>query len=190
MSRVEPGPRISWADLALGGRLIVTGQIGCGKTTLARRLCERLGLEHLQIDDYHGDDDPWRSAAKAAEAISTGWVAEACVWQIPAAVWSSADLAIHLDYANRVHYLRIVRRCLRSCVTKPTWERVRDNVRGEFLHLRIMYRHADENRATWRERGGITRLPVRIIRSASPRETEGLLSGLDRAVPKPHLPGP
>ena len=58
-------------------RLVVTGQIGCGKTTLARDICSRLGLSHLPIDDFHGDTDPALSAARAASSIDGGWVAEA-----------------------------------------------------------------------------------------------------------------
>jgi adenylate kinase family enzyme len=165
----EAASKVALADLSSNSRLIVTGQIGCGKTTLAERISTCLGVSHLHIDDYHHDKDPLLSATKAADSIDGGWVAEACVWQIPPPIWESADLVIYLDYVNSVHYLRILRRCVRNCLAKRIWTNIRDNVRGEWLHLKIMYRYADENRATWRERGGITSVRVPVIRSASPR---------------------
>lgn len=164
------------AEFSPESRLIVTGQIGCGKTTLARRICDRLGVAHLHIDDYHDDNVPFVSAERAASAIDAGWVAEACVWQIPQGIWESADLVVHLDYSNSVHYRRIVRRCLRNCLVQLTGPEIRNNVRAEWLHLRIMYRFANENRATWRREGGITRTRVPVIRLVSPRETDTWIS--------------
>ena len=126
----EDASKIVLKNLSHDSRLIVTGQIGCGKTTLAKRICSSLGVSHLQIDDFHDDEDPMHSAAIAASSIDGGWVAEACVWQIPPPLWKSADLAVHLDYANSVHYLRILRRCVHNCLSEPTWANVRDNVLG------------------------------------------------------------
>ena len=172
----EDASKIVLKNLSHDSRLIVTGQIGCGKTTLAKRICSSLGVSHLQIDDFHDDEDPMHSAAIAASSIDGGWVAEACVWQIPPPLWKSADLAVHLDYANSVHYLRILRRCVHNCLSEPTWANVRDNVLGEWLHLKIMYRYAEENRANWQEQGGITDTATPVIRSSSPRATERLFA--------------
>ena len=51
-SRSLSRPETVLRKLSPQSRLIVTGQIGCGKTTLARKISARLGLAHLHIDDY------------------------------------------------------------------------------------------------------------------------------------------
>jgi adenylate kinase family enzyme len=168
-------------------RLIVTGQIGCGKTTLSRAICARLGLAHLEIDVYNDHPDAMRAAAEAARSIPGGWVAEANVWQIPQSVWEVADLAIYLDYPNLVHYWRIIGRCLRACVAKPTWANIRDQVSSEFEHLTIMVRYASANREGWRERGGIADSATPVIRCASSREADRLLG---RIAPTGRTKGP
>ncbi len=163
-------------QLSSESRLIVTGQIGCGKTALAREISTRLGLAHLQIDDYSGDADPELSASRAASSMHGGWVAEANVWQIPDAVWESSHLAVLLDYPNVVHYLRIIRRCLQACVEQPTWTARRRTVGSECRHMKIIYLYANKNRKGWRERGGITNSATPVIRCASPRATDRLLA--------------
>jgi len=163
-------------ELSPESHLIVTGQIGCGKTTLARKISIRLGLVHLPIDDYHGDADPESSASRAASSIDGGWVAEANVWQIPDAIWESADLAVFLDYPNIVHYLRIIRRCFQTCVAQPTWADIRRTVGREWHHMKIIYLYANKNREGWHERGGITNHAPPVIRCASPRAANRLLA--------------
>ena len=165
-----------FGDLSRDSRLIVTGQIGCGKTTLAKRLCARFDLIHLHIDSFNGDENPLQSAVEAASLIKSGWVAEANVWQIPQPIWESADLAIFLDYANTVHYRRILRRCVQSCIAQPAWMNIRDSIANEWSHFTIMYRYADENRADWQKQGGITSAAIPVIRFSSPRETEKLFA--------------
>ena len=182
-------------QLSSESRLIVTGQIGCGKTTLSREISTRLGLTHLQIDLFNDHPDPLLSAAHAAHSIDGGWVAEANVWQIPQAIWQWSDLAVFLDYPNHVHYLRILRRCLRECMAKPTWGGTRDCIAREAQHLKIVYLYANENREGWHERGGITDTATPVIRCPSPRAAERLLARIgttvlalgDRVEPAPEL---
>ena len=114
---IEKAAETVLKHLQYDSRLIITGQIGCGKSTLARDISSRSGITHLAIDDFYGDEDPNLSATKAASSIDGGWVAEANVWQIPQAIWELSDFAVFLDYANFVHYLRIINRCFRKCMT-------------------------------------------------------------------------
>ena len=181
----ETAARTVWAQLSPESRVIVTGQIGCGKTTFAREISTRLGLTHLPIDRFHSDADPMRSAARAANSIDGGWVAEANVWQIPQAIWQSSDVAVFLDYPNVVHYLRILRRCYRECVAKPTWAGIRDSIAGEAEHLKIVYLYANKNREGWHERGGITNTATPVIRCPSPRAARTLLACIGTTGPAP-----
>ncbi|MEZ4863866.1 MAG: hypothetical protein R3C14_21270 [Caldilineaceae bacterium] len=166
-------------QLSPASRLIVTGQIGCGKTTLASAISRRLGLTHLEIDVFNGDPEPMLAAAEAADAIAGGWVAEANVWQIPQAIWEASDFGIFLDYANVIHYPRIIRRCFGKCMMDRTWVNIRRHISEELLHLKIVYLYANENRAEWRRRGGITSTATPVIRCPSPRTTDRLLAHID-----------
>lgn len=163
-------------QLSSDSRLIVTGQIGCGKTTLASKISTRLALTHLAIDDFNDDPSPKLAAAEAMSVIDGGWVAEANVWQIPQSIWVSSDFAVFLDYANVIHYLGIIRRCLGKCLTDRTWVNVRRTIRDELLHLKIVYLYANKNRDGWHKQGGITVTTTPVIRCASPRATNRLLA--------------
>ena len=172
---LETAARTVLTQLSPESRLIVTGQIGCGKTTLSREISTRLGLTHLQIDVFNDNADPKLAAANAARSIDGGWVAEANVWQIPQAIWESSDFAILLDYANIIHYLRIIRRCIGACTADPTWSNIRHHMGSELEHIKIMYLYANKNREGWHKRGGITDTVTQVIRCTSPREANGLL---------------
>jgi hypothetical protein len=53
-------------DLPRDSHLIVTVQIGCGQTILAKPISARFGLTHLHIDKFNDEQDPLGSAARAA----------------------------------------------------------------------------------------------------------------------------
>jgi adenylate kinase family enzyme len=182
----ETAAKTVLTHLSAQSRLIVTGQIGCGKTTLSRAISARLGLTHLPIDLFNDLADSKRAAADAARSIEGGWVAEANVWQIPRAIWESSEFAILLDYANLIHYLRIIRRCLRACAIKPTWANIRHQVVTELEHLKIMVLYANENREGWKKRGGITDTATQVIRCTSPREADRLLDCIVPNKRNPH----
>src|SRR5215471_18520378 len=105
---------------------VVTGQPGCGKTTVARKLSRHQRLVHIPLDDFNGRGDAHAAAAAVVAATAGGWVVDGCVWQVPPGVWESADLVIHLDDAKRVHYARILRRALRRLRAGGGWAVVRD----------------------------------------------------------------
>ena len=152
--------------------IVVTGQPGCGKTTVARMLSQRGHLSHVALDDFIGREDAHEAAAAAISGTVGGWVVDGCVWQVPPGVWESADLVIHLDYAKRVHYARILRRALRRLHAGGGWAVVRD----EWDNARVVRRWADENRAAWAAAGGITTADVEIVRCRNPREAQLLIA--------------
>ncbi len=160
-------------NLSGNSRFIVTGQIGSGKTTLAKKLCNHFGLTHLHIDDFHTDVNPHLAATEAANRITGGWVAEANVWQIPQAVWDSADFSIFLDYHNFIHYRQILRRCVHNCPQKTTWS----SIIKELGNMKFIYRWGNENRANWQKQG-LNANSRNVIRCNSPRTTNQLIESI------------
>ena len=98
-------------------RVIVAGSSGAGKTTLAARIAEHLGLEHLEIDSlFHGPGWVPRPTFEAEVAELTarpGWVTE---WQYPAArplLLDRADLMVWLDLPRSTVMRQVVARTVR-----------------------------------------------------------------------------
>ena len=108
---------------AVGGgrprRIVVTGQGGSGKTTLARRLGARLSLPVYEFDAIAYDatshrrrPDAERLAAVARIAAQPGWVADCWYLGWTEELLRRADLIIWLDLPWRVAARRIVLRHL------------------------------------------------------------------------------
>lgn len=169
-------------QLSSDSRLIVTGQIGCGKTTLASKVSTLLRLTHLEIDVFSDDPDPQFSAAEAARRMDNGWVAEANVWQIPDSIWAAADWVVFLDYDNWLHYVGIIRRCFGKCLKAQAWVNVRQAISKEASHLKIVYLYANQNRKGWHKQGGITSTSTPVIRCTSRYETSRLLAGISTII--------
>ena len=97
-------------------RVLVGGVTGAGKTTLARRIGEILGLPHTEMDGlYHGAGwVPRPTFVEDVEAFASepAWVTE---WQYTAVrglLVSRADTLVWLDLPARVTLWRVLRRTL------------------------------------------------------------------------------
>lgn len=176
----SPGADCDVALLTPTSQVVVTGQIGCGKTTFAEALASRLDLVHLRLDQFNGQDDALGRASRAVDDTPPGWVLDGCVWQVPEMAWHRADLVVHLDYTNWVHYRRICRRALRRALSAGSIDAARAAIADERTHIQIMRRHADENRAGWARAGGITQAPTPVIHCRHPRDARTLLAAIPR----------
>jgi adenylate kinase family enzyme len=97
-------------------RVLIAGVTGAGKTTLARRVSEILGVPRTELDSlYHGAGwVPRPSFVEDVEAFSAepAWVSE---WQYRAVrslLASRADTLVWLDLPPRVPLWRVFRRTL------------------------------------------------------------------------------
>src|SRR5262245_27291374 len=87
-------------------RIAVVGTTGSGKTTLARRLAERLGVPHIELDSlFWGPDwtpvaaDVFLSRIRSAIAAER-WVSDGnYVGSTDAMLWTAADTLVWLDYS-------------------------------------------------------------------------------------------
>jgi adenylate kinase family enzyme len=101
-------------------RIVLFGNAGSGKTTLARALSSQYGLAHLDLDSLAWDSPGVRrSPSESTSAIrnfiaqNSGWVIEGCYGDLLEQV---------LPYASEVRFLNPgVETCIANCKARP-WE--------------------------------------------------------------------
>lgn len=120
-------------------RITVAGVTGVGKTTLSRRISERTGIPHTELDGlYHGPDwvprDEFLDDVRRLVA-GEAWVTE---WGYSAArplIAARAELLVWLDLPWRTSFSRLLRRTVRRRRTREVlWN---GNVEGPFWKFLI-----------------------------------------------------
>ncbi|MBW8763804.1 MAG: AAA family ATPase [Microbacterium sp.] len=166
-------------------RVLIAGVTGSGKTTLARRVEDRWGLRHIEIDGlFHGPDwTPRPSFLDDVRAFAgeDRWVTE---WQYTSKgtddiLAPRAQVVLWLDYPYRVVRARLIRRTAsRQLLRTRLW-----NGNTERGLLSMFRRDPEENILLWQTRTlrkWSERMPVveerfphlTIVRLRNPRETE------------------
>jgi adenylate kinase family enzyme len=105
-------------------RIVVAGTSGCGKTTLAKALSERLDIPHIEID-RHFWNPGWVANSKeglrervAPLVEEDGWALDGNYSKLHDLTWSRAECVIWLDYPLPVILYRLLRRTLKNCLQK------------------------------------------------------------------------
>ncbi len=105
-------------------RISVVGGSGSGKTVLAGRLAERLGLRHIELDSlYHlagweqRSPEEFRSVVDDATA-GPRWVTCGNYSLVREQIWERADTVVWLDLSRRQVMGQVVGRTLRRVVTR------------------------------------------------------------------------
>jgi adenylate kinase family enzyme len=120
-------------------RIVIVGTTGAGKSTLAKRLVDRLGLEFIELDALHWEPN-WKEASvedfrvRADEATSAeGWVVAGNYRQVRDIVWSRADTLVWLDYSLPRALWRLTRRTVGRAVTREVlWNGNRESFWAHF----------------------------------------------------------
>ncbi len=182
-------------ECVVGKRVAVVGTSGSGKTTLARRIAQRLGCPHVELDALHWGPN-WTEAspevlyARVDAALrGEAWVVDGNYGRVRALIWSRADTIVWLDYALPIILWRVVWRTFRRIVTREElWGNNREDWRAAFgrdsIILWALQTYARRRReyAAWLSQPEYAHLQVVHLRS--PRETQGWLAGIaQRAVP-------
>lgn len=110
---------------------IVVGTSGVGKSTAARRIGERLGLDTVELDAlFHlpgweqRPDQEFRALVAEATA-GDAWVADGNYAVVRDIVWSRAQVVVWLDYARWRVMSWVVRRTLKRLATRELlWDKV------------------------------------------------------------------
>lgn len=164
-----------------GGRILVIGNPGSGKSMLARRLTNSLGLPPVELDTMYWrpgwtrstDDDFLTMVRQATEGPC--WVVDGVYPLAVEAVLANADLVVWLDLPFPTLLGRVVRRSVRRIVRRESVcggnrERWRDLASRDSmpLYLARTYRIQRKRFADFaRQAGGTPGCQVVHLRSAA-----------------------
>lgn len=171
-------------------RIAVIGTTGSGKTTLAARIAERLGIPHVELDALHWDPAWTPSPAfrqRAAGALrGDEWVVDGNYSQVRDIVWSRADTVVWLDYWLWLILLRLLRRTVRRVSRREElWNENRERLRDQLASRDSLFLWAlRTNPRRKREYPELLARPehahLKVVRLRSPRHTRAWLAGLGR----------
>jgi adenylate kinase family enzyme len=173
-------------------RIAVVGTSGSGKTTMGRRLADRFGLPHIELDainwqpgwrglNEHDPDELRRQVAQAAAGAA--WVIEGGYSGVRDLIWDRATHLVWLDYERGVIMRRVIWRSLvRAVDRRPLWNGNRERW-WWFLRADHPIRWAWD---TWaRRRAQFENLTARpqyahltVHRLRHPREAEAVIEAL------------
>ena len=166
-------------------RIYVTGSVGSGKSTYARRLSQRTGIPCVHLDEVVYEPDAsafWgnrkrpvqeRDARFAAVIARKSWIIEDAGRACFEEGMARADRILVLDYPLPLRQWRIIRRwvCQRLGLEKSLY-------RPRLKMLRLMLRWArDFDDRTDGARRRIARYEDKVIRFTAPRAAQAYAKG-------------
>lgn len=176
-----------------GRRFAVVGITGSGKTTLARRIAEVLGIPHVELDALHWGPE-WTEVPLEVFRQRTNWALAGESWVVDGnysavrdIVWSRADTVVWLDLPLPIVLVRLFRRTVQRIMTQEELWGVgnREHFRTQFLSRDSLFLWALQT--YWRRRREYPRLFRRpeyahltLVRLRSPRQVRRWLEGVGR----------
>ncbi|UCD44135.1 MAG: adenylate kinase [Candidatus Bathyarchaeota archaeon] len=170
-------------------RISVIGTTGSGKTFVAGRAAEALGVPHIELDALHWGPD-WEEASlevfreRVGEAIQgDGWVVDGNYGKVRDIVWGRADTVLWLDYPFHGTFLRILWRTLRRLILRERlWNDNRESLAMMLSRDSILLWAITSHPRNTKEFVQLMSDPeyahIRFLRHRSPQETEQWLKSL------------
>ncbi|MCG9894889.1 MAG: AAA family ATPase [Fimbriimonadaceae bacterium] len=126
-------------------RILIYGVTGSGKTTLARRVAERLGLPFHPVDDLCWRPG-WVEVPMEEQLQVIGRIVEGDSWVLDSAygkwfepVLQRAELVVALDLPGPLVFWQLVRRTALRCITgEPCCNGNRESFRKALSHDSIL----------------------------------------------------
>lgn len=170
-------------------RVNVRGPSGSGKTTTSRRLAQKLGVPHIELDGlYWGvrwaepPVEEFRARVEdALAAAPNGWVVDGSYdSKLRGLVLERADTVVFLDLPLHVCMRRIIgRTCRRVVFREALWSDNRETVRNAFLSRNSIFLWLLKTHSHARERLAERVAPhqhLKVVHLCSPREVRRFLA--------------
>ncbi len=165
-------------------RIVIIGATGSGKTTLGRRLAEKMDIPAVDLDDIHWlpgwqtrDVEEARRLIDAATQ-KPAWTVSGNYGKLQDIFWPRADTMIWLDYPFVLVFFRLLRRSIRRIVDRQAICNGNFETWPKFLSKEsVMIWLFQSFRRRKRENGRIFSNPdqyphLTLIRFQHPKETE------------------
>lgn len=97
-------------------RIVVIGATGCGKSTLAEQLAQKLGVDYVELDALHWEPNwvkaPLQVFRQRTEKAtrSAGWALAGNYHVVRDIIWPRAEAVVWLDYPFLLVFGRLLRR--------------------------------------------------------------------------------
>lgn len=165
-------------------KILLVGSGGAGKSTLARRLGEALGIEVIHLDKLHWlpnwtspPKDEWREVVRALIAKGE-WIIDGNFNSTMEMRMAACDAVIYLDFPRHVCLYRALKRILRYYnKTRPDMG-AGCRERLDFEFLRWVWKFPETDKPKIEERLKKLGGDKTVIRLRSPREVENFLKDL------------
>jgi len=169
-------------------RILVGGNTGAGKTTLAAALARRLEVPHIEMDAlFHGPGWVPRADFVADVDALTGqpaWILDHDYAAVRHLVWPRIDTLVWLDYSRAVCEWRVIRRSVpRALLRRELWNGNRERLFAMFTDpehpVQWCWRHHARKRAGFEDRiADPDNAHVTVVRLRRPREAAAWLRRL------------
>jgi len=174
-------------------RVWIKGASGAGKTTLAKEVARRLGLDHVELDALHHDAG-WTAAPAALlqERVTRaldderGWVVDGNYdSKLGALVLERAQLIVWLDLPLGTKLVRLAARTLRRWLTsEELWNGNRENLKGAFWGGDALFTWAVRSHFRHRREWLSKHSGRPLVRLRSPREVAAWLATVGPTAPR------
>jgi adenylate kinase family enzyme len=121
-------------------RIIIVGATGSGKTTLAQKVAQRLGITHFEIDSVYWGPSwtpiPLEDFRKHIDVATRNerWVMDGNYSKVRDLVWGRADTLVWLDYPFLLVLGRLLKRSIpRAYSRQELWNGNHETFRGLFF---------------------------------------------------------
>jgi adenylate kinase family enzyme len=180
-------------------RIVVIGTTSSGKSTLAKRLAEKIGADFIELDALHWEPN-WKEAEPGVfrERVETAtssqaWVAAGNYHVVRDLIWAKAQSVVWLDYSLPLIFWRLLTRTIRRWITQE--ELWNGNREAFWWHFKIWSEESLFHwlfKTYWRRKREIPLLlaaaenaHLKVFHFQKPKEAEEWLSKIRSTPAKP-----